>query len=291
MPVQQYIINIRGPFNALDRVEQALNRCETSLKDRISSVTDITTIPHAERVVLLVEFAAGVKVKLVMAALDHKRAWELLSRIINVPRVLVADENWAAFEWIDGPTLRQHGLSASLLREAVRLLSDLHAIKIPDPSVASKVLGRVHRKLKKRLPLLVWNNIISETEHDAILDLSRSMSGETFDVSLIHGDFSPDNLVVRDGQLFSVDNDKVTAHASDYDLCRAVSLWDEWNSSGAALFETYCESARRSVAKEHLSFWGIFDLVYRISYRISQGEKNEFCINRLKQILATGAFR
>ena len=255
-------------------------------------MTDITTIPNAERVVLLVEFAGGLKIKLIMDGLNlDTRQRDLKWLPINVPRALVVDEEWAAFEWIDGPTLRQHGLTDNLLREAASMLATLHSIDTPEPSARAKVLGRVHRRLKKKLPVLVWNNIISETQHDDILNLSRSMRDETFDVSVIHGDFSPDNLVIRDAKLFSVDNDKLRAHASDYDLVRAVNLWDEWNSSGTALFDAYCENSRRNVTKEHLSFWGIFDLVYRISYRLSLGETNDFCINRLRQILATGAFR
>lgn len=270
MPTQQYI-------------EQALKRCENSLNDRISSVTDITSIPVAERVVLRVEFAGGLKIKLV--ASDYKQEWELPP--MNVPRALIVDENWAAFEWIDGPTLRQHGLTSDLLSEAARFLAKLHSLEVPDSP--AEVLERVDLKLKQKLPVLVSNKIISETEHDAIVSLGRSMA--MFDVSLIHGDFSPDNLVVRRAELFSIDNDRVTAHASDYDLVRAVNLWDEWNSSGAALFDAYSECSPRDVAAEHLFFWGIFDLVYRISYRLSRGETNDFCIKRLRRILATGAFR
>ena len=233
----------------------------------------------------MVEFAGGLKIKLV--ASDYKQVWKQLP--MNVPRALIVDENWAAFEWIDGPTLRQHGLTDDLLCEAARFLSKLHSLEANDPPAV--VLDGVDLKLKQRLPVLVSNQIISESERDAILSLSSSMAHETFDVSLIHGDFSPDNLVVRGAELCSIDNDRITAHASDYDLVRAVNLWDEWNSSGAAFFDAYCESSRRNVAKEHLSFWGIFDQVYRISYRLSLGERNDFCINRLKQILATGAFR
>ena len=88
-----------------------------------------------------------------------------------------------------------------------------------------------------------------------------------------------------------MDNEKLSGHASDYDLCRAVNLWDEWNSSGTTLLDAYNECSRRGVARESLFFWGIFDLAYRISYRISLGEFNDFCIRRLRQMLATGEFR
>ena len=297
MPAQQYSIKIRGPFKALECVEQALNRCELVFKDPISSVSDITSIPNAKQVALQVEFASGLKVKLVVGASvqwsfnDFAQWLELLPRA-NVPQVLVVDEQWAAFEWIEGPTLRQHGLNDSLLHEAARFLSKIHSLKTPVPSHGCKeVLSWVHRKLKQKLPVLVWNDIISEEEHDEILNLSRSMSNKTFEISLIHGDFSPDNLVIRGTELWSVDNEKLTGHASDYDLCRAVNLWDEWNSSGTALLNAYNECSGQGIARESLFFWEAFDLVYRISYRISLGEFNEFCISRLRQTLATSEFR
>lgn len=295
MPAQQYSISIRGPFKAFERVEQALNRCELVLQDPISSVSDITSIPNARQVALQVEFASGLKVKLVVTGSDHKsfehlkRTFELLP--VNVPRVLIVDKQWAAFEWIEGPTLREHGLNDGLLHEAARFLSNIHSLKIPEPQASKAVLSGVHRKLKQKLPVLVSNEIISEKERDEILNLSRSMSNKTFEVSMIHGDFSPDNLVIHGTELWSVDNEKLTGHASDYDLCRAVNLWDEWNSSGAALLDAYYKISRRSAAGESLFFWGVFDLAYRISYRISLGEVNDFCIRRLRQMLATGEFR
>ena len=117
------------------------------------------------------------------------------------------------------------------------------------------------------------------------------MAGTAVDLGLAHGDFSPDNLVLRRNLLFSVDNDKLRLRPLDYDLCRAVSLWDEWNSSGSALFDAYAEISQRNFSPESLFFWGVFDLVYRVSYRISLGEDNQFLKQRLRQVLATGVFR
>jgi hypothetical protein len=299
MSAEEYISNIRGPFKALEDVEQALSNCEAILNNKVRSVADISSIPNHKRVTLLVEFAGGLKAKLTVSASDHKfvdahkQTLDLIQERVNFPQVLAAGEGWMAFEWIDGTPLRQHGINRSLLREAARLLSAIHQIEVfLLPEDARKTIHEeVHDKLKRNLPVLVSNEIISETEQEEILGLSRSMSQQECDISLIHGDFSPNNLVVREDELISVDNEKIRVHATDYDLCRATSLWDEWNASGPSLLEAYSEISQRSLANESLFFWGVFDLVYRISYRISLGEFNEFCINRLRQILTKGAFR
>jgi hypothetical protein len=97
---------------------------------------------------------------------------------------------------------------------------------------------------------------------------------------------------MRGRELYSVDNEKMRFHVTDYDVCRAVTFWEEWNSSGGRLLDAYSEQSSRRFARQNLYFWGAFDLVYRISYRISSfGEFNEFCVMRLRQLLRTGTFR
>jgi len=295
LSTREYTFKINGPFTALECVEEALNRCEVITQHPITSVTDITSIPNDKRVALLVEFVDGARVKLVVAPSDEFSVSSgilKLSPEVNVPRVLAVEKGWAAFEWIEGPTLRQHGLTDSLLHEAARLLLNIHSLKTtPSLATSESVLSHVQYKLRQNLPVLVENKIITEQERDVILNLAHSMYDQKFDISLIHGDFSPDNLVVRGADVFSVDNEKLTDYATDYDLCRAVSLWDEWNSSGSALLESYCEHSGRNVSRNDLVFWGVFDLTYRVSYRISLGQFNRFCIQSLRHILSTGEFR
>lgn len=298
MPTNQHTVNISGPFRSLDKVERVLEICETKWNDQIRSIADITSIPSIERLVLLVQFANGLKIKLSVSALDHNRFEEnkrLLSAIgsENFSRVLVSGNGWAAFEWIEGATLRQRGVDDKIVRQAAQLLTTIHNATIdPDAEMAETTLKEVRLKLEEKLSLLVSKKVISDSQSQTVLDLCSSITTDTVNISLIHADFSPDNLVVRGNELYSVDNDKIRHQFTDYDVCRAVSLWDEWNLSGGALLDAYREVSRRSLASESLFFWGTFDLIYRISYRISSaGEFNQFCIDRLRQILTTGVFR
>lgn len=292
MQTQPSIFRIGETFSAPERLEQALEHCEKVLSSELNSVIEVTSIPDHDRVVLMVEFHDGSKIKLVVNAKDDGptefvRLNAELSNAINFPRVLAHGVGWTASEWINGPTLREHGLTESLLYEAVSLLAKLHEQK----SSVAFLVDRVQQKLEQKLPVLVANDIISPAEQDRLLKMSEAFLKQPFKVSLIHGDFSPDNLIVSGTNLFSIDNDKVTCHATAYDLCRTVSLWDEWNSSGATLFAAYRERTQFDVSSEQLFFWGVFDLVYRISYRIALGERNQFCINRLRQIITAGEFQ
>jgi thiamine kinase-like enzyme len=283
-----YTSKIRGPFKSLDRVEQALKQTQSLLHSPIKSLTDITTIPSRDRVALLVEFVNELRVKLVVLG-SEKQSLEFVQRClelppeIKVPSVLLVEEGWAAFEWIEGPTLDQHGMTDDLLREAAQLLAEIHAVR---PKVTTEsVVSQVQQKLNDKLPMLLTHRIISERAGDLIIKMCDSISSSSVETSLIHGDFSPSNLVVSKSGLFSIDNEKLADHVPEYDLCRTLNLWDEWNSSGTALFDAYCESVPRKVDRERLFFWTVFDLVYRISYRLSLGEVNHFCVNRLRQMV------
>jgi thiamine kinase-like enzyme len=298
LPIDFENIGSLMPSRVLDRIATAVGACEAKLGEQFSSAKDITSIPNADRAVLLIQFASGLKLKLRIFAQDNYY-FEQNNRLIealgsaNFPRVLCSGEGWVAFEWIPGRTVSQQACSQEIVREAARLLTAIHNAAIePGAGTAETILKEVRLKLDEKLPVLVSNNIVSVSQSQRVSNLCNSLSAGGLNISLIHGDFSPANLVVHGKDLFAVDNEKMRLHVTDYDVCRAVTFWDEWNLSGCRLLDAYLEASRRTFAVDSLFFWGIFDLVYRISYRLaSLSELNEFCVTRLRQILRTGAFR
>lgn len=291
-------ISIRAPSSALDRVETVLDACEAELGEQVRSAEDITSLPHPERAVLLIQFESGLRIKVFISVPDDG-GFERSSRLMeavgsgNFPRVLIRGDGWAAFEWVEGKTISQEGFSQDIVHRAARLLTAIHCATVEAVAgTPETVLNEVRLKLNERLPVLVSNEIISVAQSRRVTDLCDSLSADSLNLSLIHGDFSPANLVVRGSELYSVDNEKMRVHVTDYDVCRAVTFWDEWNSSGGRLLDAYLEQSSRRFTRQSLFFWGIFDLVYRISYRVSSfGELNDFCVMRLREVLTTGAFR
>lgn len=291
-------VSRRAPLDALGRVGTVLDTCEAELGERVCSAEEVTSTPNPNKAVLLVQFESGLRIKICVCAPDDGR-FESRARLMDVvgsgnfPRVLIRGEGWAAFEWIEGKTISQQGLDRDILHRAARLLMAIHNADVkPVAGTPEMVLNEVRLKLEERLPVLVSNEIISEAQSRSVLDLCNSIPADRLNVSLIHGDYSPSNLVVSGEDLYSVDNEKIGFHVTDYDLCRAATFWDEWDSAGGRLLDAYSKQSCRRFAPESLFFWGGFDLVYRISYRLSAlGELNNFCVTRLRRILRAGTFR
>jgi len=278
------------------RVATALDTCAREFGKQAESVKEITSIPNPDKAVLRVEFAGGLTIKLCVSTMAHYRfdaATQFADLIEDVrfPKVLLRSEGWAAFEWIDGIPLSELSLDSHILDGAVHVLRAIHEAKVEaNTDIRLTTLEDVRLRLERITPLLVSRGIISNTESDMISDLNRSLRLETLNISLIHGDFSPANLVSCGNELCVVDNEKMRIHVTDYDLCRASTFWDEWTLGGRSLLDVYRRQSKLQFDPASLRFWEIYDLVYRISYRISAcDELNVFCILKLKRILAAGA--
>jgi hypothetical protein len=292
--------NERGcfPATALNRVQTILEICEAEFGQEVRSAEDITSIPRVDKAALLVQFTSGLRIKLCISAASDgslEQSNQFLKKIgsAGFPRVLIRGDGWAAIEWIEGETLSRRRFSQDIMRQAVHLLTGIHTARIkPVTGIPQRILNEVRLNIKQRLPVLVSNGILSDLQSQRVADLGDSISADSLEISLIHGDFSPNNLVVQGKKVYSVDNDKMRLHVTDYDVCRAVTFWNEWNLSGPRFLEAYAKQSSRSLDRESLLFWGTYDLVYRTSYRISAlGEFNNFCIMRLSEILRTGVFR
>jgi hypothetical protein len=283
---------------ALDGLQAILRNCEMEFGQEVCSAEDITSIPRADKVALLVQFANGLRIKLcIFAAGDWslEQGNQYLGKVASgrFPRVLAQGDRWAAMEWIEGETLSRRTASHDVMCQAVSLLTAIHAARIePAPGIAERIRNEVRLNIKQRLPVLVSNGILSDLQSQRVADLGDATLAGSLDISLIHGDFSPDNLVVQGGQVYAIDNDRVRLHVTNYDICRAVTFWNEWNLSGTRFLEAYAKRSSRSLDPASLLFWGVYDLVYRTSYRISVvGEFNRFCVMRLSETLRTGVFR
>ena len=278
--------------SAHDQIGAVLHTCETEFGKPVQSVKEITSIPNPNRTVLLVHFAGGLKVKLCVADFCFDTATQFTDLIANVrfPKVLLRGEDWAAFEWIEGKPVSEFRFNPQLIEAAARVLRSVHEAKVEiEPDIRLAALKDVRLRLQKNVPLLISHGIISEPQSQMIAELHDTLRPERLNISLIHGDFSPANLVVCESGFSVVDNDKMRVHVTDYDICRASTLWDEWSGGNHMLLDTYIRESRLQFDPASLRFWEIYDLVYRISYRLSAlAERNHFLIMNLRRILATG---
>jgi phosphotransferase family enzyme len=282
-------------FAAQDKIAAALNTFETEFGKPVQTVKEITSIPNPSKAVLLVQFVGGLKVKLCVSTgadfcFESTTRFADLIAGVRFPKVLLRGESWAAFEWIEGKPVSELRFSTSLIEAAARVLISVHKANVEIKNdVRLAALKEAHSKLQKNVPLLISHDIITEQQSQMIAELHDSLRPELLNISLIHGDFSPANLVVCGNELSLVDNEKMRVHVTEYDLCRASTFWDEWGGGNHLLLDTHQRQSSLQFDPASLRFWEIYDLVYRIGYRLSAlAERNDFCIMKLRRLLATG---
>jgi thiamine kinase-like enzyme len=284
---------LNSTFNTFHLAERAIKACEAELGETLCTARNITSIPNKDKVSYLVQFESGLRIKLYISSCDNRYWSEGDHQYINAvgpqhfPRVLTRGERWIAFEWIEGRTLSQERISHDVLHQAVRILAAIHQAKVDLKVITPEmILTEVRRILNEKIPVLISTGIISDYQSHRMFGLYDRLSTDSLNISLIHGDFSPDNLVLHGNELVSVDNETIRLHVTEYDVSRAINFWDQWNRSGSCLLQIYSKYASISFDYESLRFWQIFDIVYRLSFRISYlGEFNEFFIKRLERIL------
>jgi len=275
-------------------IKNILKKCEKELGLTIATYKDITPIPSRLERVYFVEFKKGMQIKIRTIFDNSNGKAERMRKYIHMidstrfPRILITSRNWVAMEWIDGIPLWQTARGEDLLHQAACFLATIHKTEVPFPSDFSiETWSEVGKLLDEKILPLLSHKVISRTQATKISSLYENLSPNRFTVSLIHGDFSPHNLISSNKALYSVDNIGMRIHFLEYDLSRAINSWDEWRSLGDRFFDIYIKYNYTTIAREDLLFWIFFDLVYRINYRISSlGEFDKFYINKLQRLLA-----
>jgi thiamine kinase-like enzyme len=280
--------------NALQSdVMSAIEQFAAESGRRIIGLREITTLPVPGKSVFRVSMSDEAKLKLSFCnkfnAQDIERRIESLDAIpsTKATRVLLYGEGWSLSEWVAGTPLSECDISAEIIEQAARLLNEFHRapVTIAD-SQREAVLEGVTNRLSHYMGILQEAGLLSALESDWIFSLFDEVSRSELRMSLVHGDFSPANLVLSPTGVFSIDNEHIDLHVADYDLCRAVNLWQENNGLGNQLHAAYesCSSTQMS-ASSHL-FWMLYDLVYEIGWRRKQFKKrSEFGIDRLQLLL------
>lgn len=268
--------------------------CEEQLGAEIVAFQDITPIQNNPERAVYIELSNGTKAKLrLISAHDNERATRLnryfqAIGLKQFPQILAYDTGWIAFEWIVGRPISECGAYSSLYTKEALLLSEIHNTKIPADCFGThnNLWSEVGHKLNANLKTLVSASIITPDLSSYILNGYKSHSSSHYRVSLVHCDFSPDNLVSQQDKIYSVDNDRMRVHYLEYDLAVAIGFWDKWNKSGDTFYKTYLEQSPNHVDPETLPFWKMYDSVYKISYGVTcMGVLDTFYCSRLAQLL------
>jgi hypothetical protein len=260
---------------------------------RIVRLREITTLPVPGKSVFRVSMSDESKLKLSFcdkfSAQDIARRIESLDAIpaTMATQVLLYGEGWSLSEWVAGTSLSECDISAEIIGQAASLLNVFHQapVTIAD-SHREVVLEGVSSRLSHYMEVLQETGLLSTLESDWIIGLFDEIRRSEPRFSLVHGDFSPANLVHSSTGIFSVDNEHIDVHVADYDLCRAVNLWHETNGLGNQLHAAYENCSRTPTSTSSYLFWTLYDLVYQIGWRRKQfNKRSEFGIDRLRLLL------
>jgi hypothetical protein len=246
---------------------------------RLVSVTAVGTLRSArrQRAAFRLRFADGRVLK--GRRFDSERQAEHAERLSAYldpscfPRLLARRGCAVLTEWVQGARLRAAAWSPELLQQAGALHGALHRTVVAE-DLAAKAREQVvgwRSRLGRALDELVEREALDSGEAARALELAVARAPCSAEVGLGHGDFCPENIVVRGRRLQVVDNESVLVHACDYDLART---WYRW-PMGPARRKAYDDGYRRhrdlAGFVTHLPHWATLVLVDAALFRLRAG--------------------
>jgi len=128
---------------------------------------------------------------------------------------------------------------------------------------------------------------INKIEIDILKKLLNKYSPKTFDMGLVHGDYCPENIVIKDNEdICIIDNENLSIDCLDYDLARTFYRWSMDVYQKNAFLKGYELYRSAKNYNSHCYFWDLRVLTKSILHRtraISQSVS--IPINKLKSII------
>jgi Ser/Thr protein kinase RdoA (MazF antagonist) len=163
-------------------------------------------------------------------------------------------------QWVHGPCVRDLFVGEDLLVDGGRLLGSLHAVPAaPAAGDGAATLHGLTRRLAQRLTHL-GEAFLRPHDAAALLALARRTAPAAASAGFIHRDLCPENLVLRDAALCSVDNGLLTFGFHDLDLARTAYRWPLERRAFDVLLYGYRPFRDPSAFLRHRAFWTIYAL-------------------------------
>ena len=251
------------------------------------------------RVTYRVDLADGstVKVRRVVKTARPTRAAALVRTLADprLPAPLALSGRVSVERWVDGIPLDCVVVHSTHLCAAADLLADLHRRRsLPDRRfVRTGPVAPLRSRTFEHLDRLLAEGLLDRREHDALAasverDLpTRAARG------VVHGDLCPANLVVTpDGQLVSIDNERVRINFLDHDLARTWTRWPMTPEEEHTFESRYREQGGSLPAQPAQLAWRVCTTVKSAStLRGTPGTGPDTARALLERILTDGAVR
>jgi hypothetical protein len=215
-----------------------------------------------------------------------------LTRLLDDPRLPAPTAQIGSVTidaWVPGETLATLGWHAGELAAAAELLATLHTFAggphehLPHERRTSHLAeGAVAALLAP-----ARDGSLDAAMADEVVGVLRESLPERARWGVSHGDFAPVNLVLTlDGQLISIDNERVHRGFLDLDLARSWYRWPLPETEQAHFDTAYCAAVGFHQDKDARRAWRVLAAAKKVSLRHSRGSPTAVAVTRLKDALA-----
>jgi aminoglycoside phosphotransferase (APT) family kinase protein len=216
------------------------------------------------RVTYRVELASGgvVKVRRLTRPRATTRAAVLLRALDDpdLPAPLFASGRVTVEQWVDGVSLASVRPTARHVEAAADLLGRLHA-HAAVPGHPFRRTGSVAPLLAKtgdRLDALQQDGLLTRAEERRLVAELRNGLPDYSARGPVHGDLCAENLVVvPEGRVVSIDNERVRIDFLDYDLARTWVRWPMAAGMHARFERRYTRWGREVPAPPQAAAWRV----------------------------------
>jgi hypothetical protein len=184
------------------------------------------------------------------------------------PPVLARRGRVIVTEWVRGEPLAADASPAEL-REAAVVQAALHLTPVPaDCRYAPKYLDDVAAQAEADVRAAADLDAIGERRARIALGAVRRFAPAECGIGMVHRDFCPENLVVReDGRLSAIDNETVSLGPFEFDLARTWYRWPMAAGRRRIHLEAYATRRAIDAFLDHFPFWAVAALADSIQLR------------------------
>jgi len=234
---------------------------------RMERVTTLVT-DHMQRGAYRLDLADGSisKIRLI-PRLEEAVAAVILSRYLDpeyFPKVLDSQGSILLVEWIEGRPLTAEEWTTARVYQAAGIQARLHATELKPmdsrPDLSS--LGFWWARLEKKVMALKENGYIKSPDAAGVLRRARVRSGNSVKVGIVHGDFCPENFLLRpSNSLAVIDLEILGVTAIPYGLGRTALRWPMSRRLRGLYLDHYGQFSSADEFLENFTFWMMLILV------------------------------
>jgi len=174
-------------------------------------------------------------------------------------------------EWVEGKMLSESKCSDELIAMAAKIQGNLHKTLVPEEFLTTGVESTDfwQDRLKKNINFLKEGKYLTVKDAEKLIKLSDFKRLVEFDCGLTHGDFCPDNLLIREnGDLNVIDFELLAIRPLAFDLAKTTFLWPMNQKQRKIYIQNYKSFHSTENFFKNFSFWMIFVLASSAAFHI-----------------------